>query len=156
MGSDFGLQHDIGGLLPLLLRVQFLRSGEICVPSLNGYDAGAHLSHGDIAVDSQNNPALLAVTIKASKTDPFRKGMQIFIGRTGCECCPLAAILPFLALRGTATGPLFRFANGDPLTRDAFVREVRRALSSAGVDAGAYCGHSFRIVRRPWQQQSGD
>ena len=128
--------------MPLLLRVQFLRSGEICVPSLSGYDAGAHLSHGDIAVDSQNNPALLAVTIKASKTDPFRKGMQIFIGRTGCECCPLAAIL---ALRGTATGPLFRFANGDPLTRDAFVREVRRALSSAGVDPSAYCGHSFRI-----------
>ena len=123
----------------------FLRSGEVCVPSLSGYDAGAHLSHGDIAVGSQNNPALLAVTIKASKTDSFRKGVQIFIGCTGCECCPFAAVLPFLALRGTATGPLFRFMNGDPLTRDAFVREVRRALSSAGVDPGAYCGHTFRI-----------
>ena len=42
-------------------------------------------------------------------------------------------------------GPLFWFANGDPLTHDAFIREVRRALSSAGVDADAYWGHSFQI-----------
>ena len=52
---------------------RFLRSGEICVPSLSGYDTGAHLSHGDIAVDNQNNPTLLAVTIKTSKTAPSEK-----------------------------------------------------------------------------------
>lgn len=123
----------------------FLRSGEVCVPSREGYDAGAHLSYGDIAIDSRSKPTLLAVTIKASKTDPFRKGVQIFIGRTDSELCPIAAVLPYLAIRGTTAGPLFRFANGTPLTRDAFVKEVRRALTAAGIDADVYSGHSFRI-----------
>ena len=123
----------------------FLRSGEICVPLRNEYDAGAHLSHGDVAVDSQSKPTLLAVKIKASKTDPFRKGVRIFIGRTDCDLCPLAAVLAYLAVRGDAEGPLFRFANSNPLSRDAFVREVRRALSVAGVNADLYSGHSFRI-----------
>ena len=50
------------------------------------------MSYGNIAIDSQNKYLLLAVMIKASMSDPFRKGMQIFIGHTGCECWPLTAV----------------------------------------------------------------
>ena len=60
----------------------FLRSGEITVPSAGEYDPGAHLSYGDVTLDSRESPTMAQVNIKASKTDPFRKGVSIYIGRT--------------------------------------------------------------------------
>ena len=52
----------------------FLRSGELTVPSLAAYDPGAHFSYGDVRFNSQANPKVAQVRIKASKTDPFAKG----------------------------------------------------------------------------------
>lgn len=123
----------------------FLRAGEITVPSEAAYDKGAHLNFADVAVDDVSNPRMIKVTIKASKTDPFRQGVDIFIGRTFNELCPVAAVLSYLARRGNNQGPLFRFEDGRLLTRDRFVTQVRLALSAAGINCRAYAGHSFRI-----------
>ena len=71
----------------------FLRAGEITVPPDKGYDPTAHLSFSDIAVDNMANPSIMQVQIKASKTDPFRKGVSIYVGRTGNDLCPIAAML---------------------------------------------------------------
>ena len=60
----------------------FLRVGEIAVPSSQSYDAGAHLSVADVTLDNREQPSLVQVTIKVSKTDPFRKGVVIFMGKT--------------------------------------------------------------------------
>jgi len=73
----------------------FLRSGEISVPSDNCYDPGAHLSLTDVAVDDLSNPSVLQVRIKASKTDPFRKGVDTFLGSTGDDICPISAMLAY-------------------------------------------------------------
>ena len=59
--------------------------------------------------------------------------------------CPVAAITAYLASRGPDPGPLFRFRKGSYLTRDAFVRSVREALTRAGIDVQCYSGHSFRV-----------
>ena len=48
-------------------------------------------------------------------------------------------------MRGLTPGLLFRFEDGTALTRPALVRELRRALLAAGVDASPYSGHSFLI-----------
>ena len=80
-----------------------------------------------------------------SKTDPFRRGVSIFLGKTDSDLCPVAALLSYLAKRGLAPGPLFRFDEGHPLTRLALVSEVRAALTVAGIDPAPYSGHSFRI-----------
>ena len=106
---------------------------------------GAHLSYGDIAVDSLLNPSSIEVNIKASKTDPFQTGVKLFIGRTGNVLCPVAAVLAYLAARGNKPGPLFNFADGKPLTKERFVHHTREALSQAGINASNYAGHSFRI-----------
>ena len=123
----------------------FLRAGEMTTPDDEGYDSGAHLSFGDIAVDDPSCPSFLRIRIKQSKTDPFRKGVDLFLGRTGSDICPVAALLGYLACRGSRPGPLFIFADGRLLTRKRFVDLVRAALASAGVDQQNYCGHSFRI-----------
>ncbi len=122
----------------------FLRSGEICVPVVDRYDPGAHLSVGDVTLDDPHQPTLLQVTIKASKTDPFRKGVTLFLGKTGNSLCPVCAGAAYLAIRGGSPGPFFCFASGRPLTRDSFVRRVREALSGAGLNPRLYAGHSFR------------
>ena len=123
----------------------FLRAGEITVPSEKAYDSGAHLNFEDVAVDNVSNPQTLRVTIKASKTDPFRQGIHIFVGKTSNELCPVAAVLAYMAKRGSNRGFLFQFEDGRLLTRERFVAQVRTALALAGIDHRSYSGHSFRI-----------
>ena len=59
----------------------FLRSGEVTVTSLKDYDPEAHHSDGDVPLDRLSDPSVVRVHIKASKTDPFRKGILLFWGR---------------------------------------------------------------------------
>ena len=87
----------------------------------------------------------MRISIKQSKTDPFRKGIDIFIGRTGSGLCPASALLDYVRIRGSSPGPLFIFADGRLLMRQRFVVRVREGLQKAGVDHSQYCGHSFRI-----------
>ena len=123
----------------------FMRSGEITTPTESAYDKGAHLSFSDVTVDSIHSPQMLRVRIKASKTDPFRIGVEIFLGRTENDLCPVTAVLAYMVKRGSGPGPFFRFTSGASLTRAKLVIEVKKALAAAGVDCSAYSGHSFRI-----------
>ena len=105
----------------------FLRLGEIVVPSSMGYDPSVHLSVGNVTLDSRVSPSVAQVTVKVSKTDPFRKGVAIFLGKTNNELCPVTALATYmyLAVRGATRGSFFRFVNGRPLTRESFVSRVR-------------------------------
>ena len=123
----------------------FLRSGEICTPSDASYDPATHLSITDIAVNSHTNTSSIAVRIKASKTDPFRQGVTIYLGATDSKLCPVKAILAYIAVRGHHQGPLFLFSDKKVLTRERFVDSVRSALCKAGLNPDLYSGHSFRI-----------
>jgi integrase len=123
----------------------FLRSGEICCPSTTAHDPTWHLCIADIAIDSKRDTTTLLAKIKGSKTDPFRMGVTIAVGKTSEAVCPIKAMLPYLALRGGQPGPLFKFASGEFLTRHLFVQQVRRLLQSAGFQPASYAGHSFRI-----------
>ena len=109
------------------------------------YDGGAHLSEGDVSLDSVKSPKIVQVRIKQFKTDPFRKGVMVYLGRTGGELCPVAVVSAYLAVRGRAPSRFFVFKGGEPLSREIFVRRVRAALREVGVDSDKYAGHSFRI-----------
>ena len=123
----------------------FLRVGELSVPSDSEYDPASHLSVSDIAVDNPREPSMVRIRIKQSKTDPFRKGINLFVGRTSSDLCPVAALMGYLQVRGMDPGPLFRYQDGRALTRVRFAEEVRAALKAAGVSQLKYCTHSFRI-----------
>ena len=133
----------------------FLRMGEITVPAKSAYDPGEHLNCSDVIVDSIANPTLLKVRIKASKTDSFHQGVELFIGKTGNRLCPVAALLAYLAKRGYKEGMLFHFEDGKLLTTDRFVSSLREALNKAGVDSKSYAGHSFRIGAARAASRSG-
>ena len=78
----------------------------------------------DVSLDSASHPKSVIIRIKASKTDQFRQGVDIHLN----ELCPVSALLAYISIRGLEPGPLFRFENGSPPTREALVREVRAAL----------------------------
>ena len=104
-----------------------------------------HLSLGDIAVDNPASPTVVGVSIKQSKTDPFRQGVNLFLGKTSTDLCPVAALLNYLVVRGSEPGSLFHFKDGQVLTRQHFVEAVKAALHHAGVDRSKYNSYSFRI-----------
>ena len=96
----------------------------------------------DVSVDSIKNPSVVKVRIKASKTDQFRRGVDIYVGRTHNQLCPVEALMTYVARRGKQQGPFFRFEDNRLLTEDRFISKVREALTQAGINAK---GHSFRI-----------
>ena len=122
----------------------FLRAGEFTIPSDSAYDPSSHLSMSDVSVNNPSTPTVIQITIKQSKTDPFRKGVSIFLGKTGVDLCPVSALLSYLIIRGKQPGPLFRFQDGRFLTRQRLVEALRKALRLAGIDESKYSGHSFR------------
>ena len=123
----------------------FLRSREVVVPSPKEYDPAYHLGVKEVRVDSRCAPTFLQVLIKASKTDPFRQGVTVYVGRTDNWLCPVTAVLSYLVVPGSGPGPLFKWEDGRFLTREAFVAAVRKALAETGLAAKDYAGHSFRI-----------
>ena len=88
---------------------------------------------------------MVQIRLKQSKTDPFQHGIDIFLGRTNTDLCPVSALLAYVAVRPLVVGPLFVYHDGSFLTREKLVAAVRMALQQAGMDASKYSGHSFRI-----------
>ena len=123
----------------------FLRAGEFTIQAGERFDPSTHLTPRDIEVDDLANPSMLKIRIKMSKTDQWREGVDLFVGKTENELCPVAAILAFLAIRGQDNTPLFKTKEGTPLSRQMLVKLVKDTLSEAGIDCSRYNGHSFRI-----------
>ena len=83
--------------------------------------------------------------LDCSKTDPFRRGVDIKYAASGSSTCPLAAMSALERLTPVdPQAPLLMMDDGSPLTRPTLMRRVQRALTSAGYNAGSYSGHSFR------------
>ena len=109
--------------------------------------ASTHLSFQDIAADSRSAPTFVQLTLKVSKTDPFRQRIKIVLGATGDDLCPVDALFAYLRLRGDGDGPLFQRSDDSPFTRAAFIAGFRRALIQSDFlhqETSGYSGHSFR------------
>lgn len=122
----------------------FLRSSEFTVPSLHSFSPAIHLTVQDISADSTTSPSCIRVNVKASKTDPFRKGCNIIVGKGEPPLCAVEAVLSYLSIRGASPGPLFLFQSGLPLTRVLLTQWLRDILAAANIP-GSYSSHSFRI-----------
>ena len=124
----------------------FLRCSEFTIPSPSEFEPATHLSIKDMAIDDKTS-SLIRVTIKQSKTDPFRKGVHLFLGRTDNPICPVTAILPYLTACGNTAGQLFTqkkavcsLGNTSATSFQGYCR-----LQAAGLPAGQYNTHNFCI-----------
>ena len=123
----------------------FMRAGEAMVNGKEEFNETQHLTLDDVATDSKSRPTFVQLTLKTSKTDPFRRGVEIVLGATNDEICPVRAIFNYIRLRGGKNGPLFMEEDGSPLTKPRFVRRIREALAAIGYKKEQFSGHSFRV-----------
>jgi len=86
------------------------------VPSMREYDPEGHLSEGDVTLDSLTAPTVVQVHIKASKTDPFRKGVSVYLGRTNNDLCPVGAVAALTPFSSVTTRPPLRGTDWQHLT----------------------------------------
>jgi len=61
----------------------FFHSGEITVPPEKAFDSTKHLAWGDVAIDSTEDPQLLKVHLKKTKSNQLGKKVDVYIGKTG-------------------------------------------------------------------------
>ena len=118
--------------------IGFLRSAEFVSTTTKSFDPAFTLQYSDaIQKDSR-----IHITIKGSKTDPFRHGCTIRLSPTNTDICPVTTLTKFLATHPTKTGPLFTFTDRSYLTRRRLNKFIRDALPST---QSGYSSHSFRI-----------
>ena len=122
----------------------FLSSGEFTIKPGEDFDPTWHLTINDISVDSLTDPSKIQIHIKGSKTDQWRKGIHLLVGRTDSHLCAVKAILTYIAARGFRNGPLFINIDGSSFTQQKLIVSLRNTLTKAGIDCTHYSGHSFR------------
>ena len=106
----------------------FLRCSEFTLLAQGAFDPETRLSLAGVAVDSKIAPTVVQITTKQFKTDPFRQGVQLYLGQTGAPLCPVKAIVSYLDIRDAIPGPLFKLANNQGLTRQEFAAQLTRIL----------------------------
>ena len=121
----------------------FLHSAKFMVPNLASYSSDLHLMVANVAVDSAVLPSCLHIRIKVSKTDPFRNGCIVHIGKGKAPLCAVQAMLAYLSLQGNVLSPLFLLKDSQPLTRTHTVW-LRQIFSYR--DFANFSSHSFRIA----------
>ncbi|XP_061175615.1 uncharacterized protein LOC133184543 [Saccostrea echinata] len=123
----------------------FLRCGEFTVNDINQDNL---LCVEDVIMD--RNYKAYTITLKRSKTDPFRKGIQICLFQSDQTVCPVKSMLKYLNLRRkwyncVMSSALFTDESGNPLSRHFFITKLKQILKLLGLDDENFNGHSFRI-----------
>ncbi len=73
----------------------FFQAGEIIMPSVS-YNPARHLAWEDVAMDDTQNPSMLMVHLKVSKTDQFGMCMRR-------ELCSVEAFLCYMGIQNEAS-----------------------------------------------------
>ena len=97
--------------------------------------------------DVTHNEDQMAITLHQSKTDPFRRGLNVHLFKTTSSTCPLKAFKRYKdsVTNTSANSSLYRTGRFTPLSHSAVTRVIRQLLSQAGLNSSEYVSHSFRI-----------
>ena len=123
----------------------FFRLGELLPDTCSTFDPKTDLAWGDLAVDSHTDTRTAKIHLKKSKCDQFGKGVDVYLGRTDLDLCPVTALLAYIETRGSGPGPLFVDSSQARITNPWFIGQFRDVLATAGLPQQEYAGHSFRI-----------
>ncbi|XP_052098932.1 uncharacterized protein LOC127733656 [Mytilus californianus] len=124
----------------------FLRCGEFTVSKASQFDPDINLCIEDVVFHTD----LVVLKLKQSKTDPFRKGINIQLHKLGQLICPYTILLEYIQIRKefspiNQTDPLFITIDKKPLERQYFLTCIKKVLDICGFNSSHYNGHSFRI-----------
>ena len=127
----------------------FLRCGEFTTPTKT-FHAEVGICLRDVAIFKDNNEFReVTLTLKQSKTDPFREGCKISFAPIAGHVCPIESLMNYLAmtvpLKPTPHSPLFMCKDGSPLTRNLFLYLLDATCRRSQINPEGYSGHSFRI-----------
>lgn len=125
-----------------------LRVSEFTNPKTAQFDPAVHANLGDLEVTTGGGTGPTArLTIRASKTDVFRRTHRVEIHATGKRDCPVRLLTDHVARNAgrPAASPLFVLASGAFLTRSKVTARLRQCLEALGFRGKAYASHSFRI-----------
>ena len=96
-------------------------------------------------MDSHTDTRTVKIHLKKSKWDQFGKGVDIYLGRTDLDICPVTALLAYIETRGSGLGPLFMDSSQARITKLWFIGQFQDVLATAGLPQQEYAGHTFRI-----------
>jgi len=123
----------------------FLRCGEFTCFNCHSFDPDVNLCVGDVGFEQDH----AVLTLKRSKTDPFRHGVAIKLFCNSSSVCPSCSLRRYVRHRfqcsAVPSDALFIMDNSQPLTRQIFIMFMRRILQACGFRHELYHGHSFRI-----------
>ncbi|VDI83468.1 Hypothetical predicted protein [Mytilus galloprovincialis] len=123
----------------------FLRCGEFTV--LHSFDSECNVSIEDIRFLKDK----VTFHLKASKTDPFREGVDIHLFVSGASVCPVLSLERYMDFRARkfkdskSQDAFFVMENRKALTRNYFISSLKNILAVLGYNSALYNGHSFRI-----------
>lgn len=124
----------------------FLRCGEFSVVHSYMFDTAVNLCVEDISLFTD----YVILRLKESKTDPFRKGIDIKLFKIDGPICPFSALRKYFSVRKTKfvkmspMDPLFVIDSHQALSRQYFLDKLKFILQLCGYDPTLYNGHSFR------------
>ena len=103
---------------------------------------------------SHINRTLLIVHLKYSKTDQQGEGIDLWVGRSYNDLCPVSSMLTYLVQKGNSEGLLlnFMYQDGKSLSRESFIQWLKKTLVAAGIDPSKFSGLSFRMPVWQWQE----
>ena len=129
----------------------FRRGGEFTTTSTHKYSRSHQLCRRDITMAT--NRSYFTLTIKASKTNPYRASCRFPVAATHTITCPVRAMRAFLrSRRHSFSLPLFTLHSGKYLTRSHLRKIMRGLLQAAGLtptQASQYSSHRGRGGRTP-------
>lgn len=108
-----------------------------------------------LSIDNTENIKHAVLHLHASKTDPFRLGVEIIIASKE-TINALCSYLAHIKQRPVQLhSPLFSFKNGEPVNRNWFMKQITTLLTKTGYNYQHYSSHSFRKGGAVSLQQSG-
>ena len=120
----------------------FLRAGEFTYDKWEETSPNFALTRSSVSFQEDGN---IVLTLPASKTDFFRKGVCIPLAaaKNGSPSCPVSALRNlFNHFPANPAAPLFAKTFG-PFSRDHLIKTIRNALDT-GLNPTGFSGHSLR------------
>jgi len=106
-----------------------------------------------------NDRQAIDLTLPASKTDPFRHGVQLIIAASHDEACTVLAMkqLMDIDIHRPRLAPLFCIGHEDqlPFSREYVVQKLKELAAKANLGLVGWNGHSFRRGAATWAAEVG-